>query len=92
MQPGSRLEMHLDYSIHPVSGKERRVNLIVYMNRGWEEAWGGHLVLWEGTHEALSAEAARVAPTFNTAVLFRTSDVSLHGMPDPVCCSPAPPK
>ena len=32
-QRGSRLEMHLDYSIHPVSGKERRVNLIVYMNR-----------------------------------------------------------
>jgi hypothetical protein len=31
--PGSRLEMHLDYSIHPISKKERRVNLIVYMNR-----------------------------------------------------------
>jgi hypothetical protein len=31
--PGSRLEMHLDYSIHPISQKERRVNLIVYMNR-----------------------------------------------------------
>jgi len=29
----SRLEMHLDYSIHPISKKERRVNLIIYMNR-----------------------------------------------------------
>jgi len=28
-----RLEMHLDYSIHPISKKERRVNLIIYMNR-----------------------------------------------------------
>lgn len=25
--------MHLDYSIHPISKKERRVNLIIYMNR-----------------------------------------------------------
>jgi hypothetical protein len=33
--PGSRLEMHLDYSIHPISKKERRLNLIIYMNR-WQ--------------------------------------------------------
>ena len=106
--PGSRLEMHLDYSIHPISKKERRVNLIVYMNRGWQEEWGGHLELWEGTVHGLKAgvspeggtgvgargvangerrgEAARIAPTFNRAVLFRTSDVSWHGMPDPVAC------
>ena len=60
------------------------MNLIVYMNPGWDEAWGGHLELWEGTGEGMRRPAARVSPRFNTAVLFRTSDISWHGMPDPV--------
>jgi hypothetical protein len=29
---------------------------------------------------------AKIAPMFNRAVLFRTSDISWHGMPDPVLC------
>ena len=28
----------------------------------------------------------KIAPVFNRAVLFRTSDISWHGMPDPVLC------
>ncbi len=82
--------MHLDYSIHPISGKERRVNLIVYMNPGWADAWGGELCLWEGSADGMRRLAARVAPRYNTAVLFRTSDISWHGMPDPVRPHPAP--
>ena len=47
--------MHLDYSIHPISGKERQVNLIFDMNRDsyWKQEWGGHLHLWEGTTDGL---------------------------------------
>ena len=87
---GSRLEMHLDYSIHPITKKERRVNLIVYMNKGWKEEWGGHLSLWEGTLERMEKEATRIVPGFNTAALFRTSDISWHGMPDPVILRESP--
>jgi Rps23 Pro-64 3,4-dihydroxylase Tpa1-like proline 4-hydroxylase len=54
VQPGSRLEMHLDYSIHPITGKERRVNLIIYMNKDWKEEWGGELNLWEGTPQEMT--------------------------------------
>jgi hypothetical protein len=28
-----------DYSIHPLSGKERRLNLIVYLTPEWDNAW-----------------------------------------------------
>ena len=84
---GSRLEMHLDYSIHPISKKERRLNLIVYMNRDWQEEWGGHLNLWEGTKDGMTrGPTQRIAPMFNQAVLFRTSDISWHGMPDAIEC------
>jgi hypothetical protein len=61
-----------------------QVNLIVYMNPNWKEEWGGHLNLWEGTLDGMTRPAARIAPHFNTAALFRTSDNSWHGMPDPV--------
>jgi Rps23 Pro-64 3,4-dihydroxylase Tpa1-like proline 4-hydroxylase len=40
-----KLDMHLDYCIHPISGKERRVNLIVYLNKHWPSEYGGSLWL-----------------------------------------------
>jgi len=81
--PGGKLDMHLDYSIHPLSGKERRLNLIMYLvDDAWsEEADGGDLQLWNAD---MSACERRIFPAFNRAVLFRTTEISWHGMPDPV--------
>lgn len=80
---GGKLDMHLDYSVHPISGLERRVNLIVYLNETWEESWGGELELWnsEFTHCV-----KKILPTRNRAILFQTSDISYHGIPHPIMC------
>lgn len=78
---GGKLDVHLDYSVHPVSGKERRVNLIVYLNKDWDAAWGGQLQLWDAKMEKC---CELVQPAYNSAVLFRTSDVSYHGLPVPM--------
>lgn len=80
---GGKLDMHLDYSLNPVTGKERRLNLILYLNDGWDEAWGGHLELWDAEFTGCRA---RVAPVFNRAAVFATSDVSYHGLPRPLTC------
>jgi len=80
---GGKLDVHLDYSIHPISGKERRLNLIVYLNRDWKEEYGGHLQLWDAELETCTE---LILPTLNTAVLFRTSDISYHGVPKPISC------
>jgi Rps23 Pro-64 3,4-dihydroxylase Tpa1-like proline 4-hydroxylase len=79
-----KLDMHLDYSIHPKTGKERRVNIIYYLNKGWDDIWGGDLELRD---PALSEESkVKISPKFNSAVLFRTCDVSFHGIPTPIKC------
>ena len=85
-QKCGRLEMHLDYSIHPISGMERRVNLIVYLNSDRQQEWGGDLRLWEGDAHQPTKLAQRILPLFIRAVLFRTSDISWHGMPDELHC------
>ena len=81
--PGGKLDMHLDYSIHPVTGKERRVNLIVYFTKDWEEDYGGHIQFW---NEDFTKCEKKLTPAFNKAMLFRTSDVSYHGLPYPIKC------
>jgi len=81
---GGKLDVHLDYSIHPrLEGKERRLNLILYLNKGWTSAFGGEIQFW---NKELTECVTKVLPTFNRAVLFQTSDLSYHGLPDPVAC------
>jgi Rps23 Pro-64 3,4-dihydroxylase Tpa1-like proline 4-hydroxylase len=36
-----KLNVHLDYSIHPKLGLERRLNLVLYITSGWKPEWGG---------------------------------------------------
>jgi len=80
---GSRLAMHLDYSIHPITGKERRVNLIVYMNPEWKAEWNGGLELW---NSGMASCGKKYDPGWNKAVLFQTFDESYHGLPEPLNC------
>jgi hypothetical protein len=84
-QRGGKLDMHLDYSIHPLSKKERRVNLILYLNEHWDDAYNGGLELWDA---AFTRCCETIMPAFNRAVLFQTSDISYHGLPTPITCPP----
>jgi Rps23 Pro-64 3,4-dihydroxylase Tpa1-like proline 4-hydroxylase len=79
-----KLNMHLDYSIHPMLHKERRLNLIIYVNKNWNQEWGGNLELWDNVnHPKIIKE---ISVDFNTAVLFKTNDNSFHGIPKPINC------
>ena len=80
---GGKLDVHIDYSLHPHLSLERRMNLIVYLNKDWRDEYGGALELWEETMQHCEK---RVMPYFNRAVVFNTGDSSLHGHPDPIEC------
>lgn len=79
---GGHLDMHLDYDIHPVTHKQRRVNVILFLNPEWNaEAYNGELELWDAefTHAV-----RKIAPLWNRMVIFRTDDISWHGLPTPL--------
>lgn len=85
---GGKLNTHLDYSLHPKLHLERRLNLIVYLTPNWQAQWGGALGLW--THDPERQMPGQlcqsIAPLFNRAVLFDTTQNSWHGLPDPIAC------
>lgn len=73
---GGRLAMHRDFSVHP-DGRERRLNMLVFLNEEWEREWGG--VLYLGADREVE-----VMPTFNRTVVFECGPASWHGHPEPV--------
>ncbi|WP_074655911.1 2OG-Fe(II) oxygenase [Terriglobus roseus] len=81
---GGKLNAHLDYSIHPKLGKERILNLIIYITPDWKEEWNGALGLWKDDSGAPGELVRRIPNLFNRAVIFDTSQKSWHGLPDPV--------
>jgi len=84
---GGKLDTHLDYSLHPKLGLQRKVNLIVYLNPDWEESWGGSLGFWDS--QSVDAPGGLVKSLwckFNRAVLFDTTQNSWHGLPEPLTC------
>lgn len=81
--PGAILRVHADFNKLPGSGLDRRLNLLLYLNREWRTEWGGDLELWDASMQRC---ARRLEPTGNRCVVFSTTTTSFHGMPDPLAC------
>ena len=82
---GGKLGIHTDFLMQARLKLDRRLNLILYLNRDWKEEWGGHLEFWR---DRTSGPAKRVLPAFNRMVIFATTAYSFHGHPDPLACPP----
>jgi hypothetical protein len=83
--PGGKLAVHIDYSHHPQNKLFRRLNLLLYLNPGWKEEYGGHLELWD---RDIQHADVKILPAFNRIAIFATSEFSYHGHPAPLGCPP----
>jgi len=81
---GGFLNIHADFTVHPHHRNwQRRVNVLVYLNKDWQEEWGGKLELWDTKMKACET---KVLPVFNRCVIFNTDADSYHGHPEPMTC------
>jgi len=78
---GGHLSMHADFNHHKPMDLERRVNVLIYLNRNWKDAYGGQLELWRTD---MSARVQSITPIANRCVIFTTTQESMHGNPNPV--------
>jgi len=78
---GGKLNVHLDYDIHPKLELQRYLNLIVYLTPNWKQEWGGELGFWENPEQFTESVWCK----FNRAVLFQTKG-QWHGLPKPITC------
>jgi len=77
---GQDLDPHVDFNKHPKTGLHRRLNLIVYLNREWDDDWGGAIEFHKNPRlPPEENEIEYVQPRFNRAVLFETTHWSWHG-------------
>jgi len=83
IEPGGHLKVHADFNRHPRTGLERRLNVLVYLNREWNDEYGGAFELWD---EDMTAAVEKVMPYFNRCVVFSTTSTSFHGHPEPLAC------
>ncbi len=83
IERGGYLKMHVDFNWHSRLRLDRRLNLILYLNKNWQEEYGGHLEFWD---KDMTRCEKKILPIFNRCVVFNTTDFSYHGHPEPLTC------
>jgi hypothetical protein len=85
IERGGFLKVHADFNWNEKLRLSRRLNALIYLNKDWEESFGGALELWD---REMTYAVTKVLPVFNRCVVFATTDHSFHGHPEPLACPP----
>jgi 2OG-Fe(II) oxygenase superfamily len=78
---GGKLGIHADFRINEQLHLNRRLNMIIYLNKEWQDEYGGKLELWD---KKMVNKVHSIAPIYNRCVIFNTDADSFHGHPDPL--------
>lgn len=81
-QKGGFLKVHADFCKHPETSLDRRVNLLIFLNKNWSNNYKGELILFDKNMKS----SKKISPNFNKIVIFNTTDFTFHGVPDPLEC------
>jgi 2OG-Fe(II) oxygenase superfamily len=76
--PGATLTPHTDFHVYTRLGLYRQVNVLLYLNPGWQQEDGGALELFAADSDFTTPERT-IDPVWGRMVIFRTDDRSPHG-------------
>src|SRR3954451_19085559 len=67
---GGHLSMHADFNHHTPLNLERRINMLIYLNKDWKDEYGGQLELWDSE---MTKKYHSIVPVFNRCVIFNST-------------------
>lgn len=73
--------VHSDAVLHPVTGLEKRITCLIYLNEDWDLEKGGCLEIWNDNRTKI---VEKILPIFNRMVIFECTKHSYHGVPEEV--------
>jgi len=79
---GGHLDVHVDFNFVEEKQAYRRLNILIYFNKDWQEEYGGYLDIWD---KDVKKRCGYFEPKFNRACGFVTSEISFHGV-TPLTC------
>ena len=75
--PGGKFDVHADRNTDHFSGLERRLAMLIYLNKAWDPQFGGQLELW---NQDGSQREKVIEPVFNRTVIFEIGDKNFHAV------------
>ncbi len=78
------LKLHTDFNWNEKLQLYRRINILVYLNKGWQKEFGGQIELASKDGSGDFTTNVALDPIFNRTLIFVTDDHSYHGQPNPV--------
>ena len=75
--PRGHLDVHVDFNYIAERELHRRLNILIYFNKGWKPEYGGNIELWD---EDVKVCHHAFSPIFNRCVVFETNEISFHGV------------
>ena len=76
---GQELDPHVDFNYDERTWLHRRLNLLLYLNKEWDDAWGGSIELHSDPRRPEQNQIKVVTPLFNRCLIFETNERSWHG-------------
>ena len=82
IKSGGKLEVHADFNRHTKLKLDRRINVLVYLNKNWHEEYGGHFELW---NRDMTRAEQKILPLFNRCAIFQYHELLLPRTSDLAC-------
>jgi Rps23 Pro-64 3,4-dihydroxylase Tpa1-like proline 4-hydroxylase len=79
IKQNGKLAIHSDFNRHKTTKQYRRLNLLLYLNKDYQEEYNGHLELW---NKQMTSCDQKISPLFNRIVIFKVDDDANHGHPE----------
>jgi hypothetical protein len=78
---GGHLDIHADFNHNAKLNLERRLNILIYLNKDWKKEYGGSFEIW---NTDMTEQVASFVPEFNRMCCFNTGSDTWHGNPETV--------